>query len=205
MLSAPFMGWIRLLFSLLLIAGASAQTTPSLSERWSFFEHETVTPLTAVGGAYTASVSQLSQSEPRYGEGARSLSERFGAALADTTGQNFFVDFVMASALHQDTRYARRGPAYGGVWARARYAIASAFVTHTNSGDRVFNWSNLAGTALSTGLSDLYYPTSGRKMSSMSIRFGTNVVSTGLAALFPEFWPDFRGILQRHHLIPRRH
>lgn len=115
------------------------------------------------------------------------------------------MDFVTASALRQDTRYARRGPAYGGVWARARYAISSAFVTHTDSGDRAFNWSNLAGTALSTGLSDLYYPPSGRKIGPMSIRFGTNVVSNGLAALFPEFWPNVRDMLQRHHLIPRRH
>lgn len=67
------MALIRLLFSLLLIAGASAQTTPSLSERWNFFVHETVNPLTAVGGAFDAGFSQLSQSDPRYGEGAHSL------------------------------------------------------------------------------------------------------------------------------------
>src|SRR5579872_4644537 len=196
---------IRCLLSLLALTGASAQTAPSLSERWHFFVNETFNPLTVVGGAYDAGVSQATQSDPRYGVGAGPLGERFGAALADTTGQNFFVDFVMASALHQDTRYRRRGPAYGGVWARARYALGSAFVTHTNAGAPAFNWSNVTGTALGTGLSDLYYPPNGRRPGAMAIRFGVNMVSNGLVALFPEFWPDFRQMLQRHRIIPHRH
>ncbi len=198
------MSWLRVLVCLLPIAGLSAQEPPGIAERWHFFVTETFHPLTPLGGAFYAGLSDVSHSQPSYGVGAAAYGERFGAALADIAGQNFFVDFAMASAFHEDTRYVRRGPANGGIWTRVGYAISTGFVTHTESGGRTFNWANLAGTAISTGVSDLYYPPSGRRPGPMAIRFGTNVVTTGLVALFPEFWPDFRGLLVRHHLFPRR-
>ena len=36
--------------------------------------------------------------------------ETRGASLGDIISQNFFADFLLASAFHEDTRYVRRGP-----------------------------------------------------------------------------------------------
>ena len=198
---------VRLIIVLLSIGCAFAQQSqpPSITEKWHFFLDETFDPLTLLAGAYGASVSEASQSEPDYGVGARSLAERFGAGLADIVSQNFFQDFVVASVLHEDTRYRRKGPEYGGVWKRTGYALASGFVTHTDSGGRTANWANFIGTALSTGLSNVYYPPRDRKLCPIASRYGMNVAGIGLGALLPEFWPDFHNLLLRHHLIPHRH
>jgi hypothetical protein len=183
----------------------AAPSRTSLKTRWRFFKEETFQPMTLAAGAFNACLSQATNSDPQYGVGAGALSERFGASVADIVSQNFLIDFAMASSFHEDTRYVRRGPSYGGIWARVGYAISRAFVTSRDSGGHTFNWANLAGTTLSMGVSNIYYPPASRTRQAMEIRFGVGIAGAGLANLFPEFWPDFERMLQRHHLFPRSH
>jgi hypothetical protein len=149
-------------------------------------------------------MSQATNSDPKYGVGAGALRERIGASSADTATQNFFGDFMMASAFHENVIYARKGPGYGGLWKRAGYAISRALITRSDYGGDTFNWSNLTGTAMSTGFSNLYYPPASRNSRAVAIHFSTGLAGSGFANLFPEFWPDFKATLQRHHLFPRR-
>jgi hypothetical protein len=177
---------------------------PEISRNWANFSGETFAPLTALGGAFYGTFSQATNSDPRYGVGAEALGERIGASTADIATQNFFGDFVMASALHENVIYMRKGPGYGGIWKRAGYAISRAFIARSDYGGNTFNWSNLTGTAMSTGFSNLYYPPASRTSGAVAIHFGTSLAGTGMVNLFPEFWPDFKAMLQRHHLFPRR-
>lgn len=174
------------------------QLTPArtVRQKWHHFVDETITPLTLVGGAFNASVSQVLNNDPRYGVGSGAYAQRFGASVADIASQNFFGDFVMASALHEDPRYIRRGPQYG-FWNRVGYAIGRAVIIRKDSGGETFNWSNVTGTALSVGLSEAYYPPPSRTGGAMALRFGTNVAGAGFANLLPEFLPDFEQWLKR--------
>jgi len=83
--------------------------------------------------------------------------QRFGASVADIVSQNFWGDFVLASALHEDTRYRRIGESRK-LWPRVGYAISRSIVTRADSGEATFNRSNVVGTAMSAGLSSAYYP-----------------------------------------------
>jgi hypothetical protein len=181
---------------------SSPTPAPTVLEKWHFFVSETASPLALGAGAFNAAISQATNSDPRYGVGAGPFAERFGASTADIVTQNFFGDFVMASAFHEDTRYRRQGPAYGSVWKRTRYAISRAFITRADTGGDTFNWSNLTGTAISAGVSNLYYPAASRNGGAIAIHFGTSLIGGGLANLYPEFWPGFRSMLVRHHLFP---
>ena len=67
------------------------------------------------------------------GTAAGPYAQRFGAAVADITTQNFFSDAVLASLLHEDPRYFRRGPEFG-VWYRVGYALSRVAVTRTDAG-----------------------------------------------------------------------
>jgi hypothetical protein len=186
------------------VENAVPSSEPTVSDKWRHFVNETFTPLTLGAGAWNAGFSQITNSDPRYGGGAGALADRFGASNADNVTQNFFGDFLMASVFHENVIYVRRGPAYGGIWKRAGYAISRALITGADRGGNTFNWSNLTGTAMSAGFSNLYYPAASRTGSATAIHFGTSLAGSGFANLFPEFWPDFRGMLQRHHLWPRR-
>lgn len=202
------MRWLR--FALLLIATwpcilaqtgdsftTSGLSAPSVAEKWGLFETETFAPFTLAAGAFNAAVSQAANSTPLYGRALwPAYPERFGAAVGDIVTQNFLGDFLLASALHEDTRYTRWGPEHR-LLPRFFYAISRSVVTRTDAGQATFNWSNVAGTAMSAALSNAYYPAASRTASAAAINWGTNVAGAGLANLLPEFWPDFHDWVRR--------
>jgi hypothetical protein len=171
----------------------------STAQKWKHFVDETVSPMTLGAGVFNAGFSQLTRSDPRYGSDREAFAQRFGASVADVGTQNFFGDFLLASALHEDPRYIRRGAQYGGTWARVGYAISRAVIIRRDVGGNTFNWSNVLGTAMSAGLSNAYYPPPSRTGGATIIHFVTSVAGAGLANLAPEFWPDFKQkVLKRH-------
>jgi len=181
-------------------ASATAPAAPSVSEKWDFFVSETVTPLTFVAAGLDATASQLTRSAPLYGKHffrRWAFGKRLGATLGDDVSQNFFSDFVLAAALHEDTRYVRRGPP-SRFWPRIGYAIGRAMVTRTDDGTPTFNWANVGGSAMSAALSNAYYPDRSRTVSVALVNWGTNIAGAGLTNLAPEFGPDVRHWVKRH-------
>lgn len=181
-------------------SGTTAPLPPSITEKWNFFVSETLTPFTLVAAGLDATASQLTRSAPLYGKhfwrnGA--FPKRFGATVGDDTSQNFFADFVMASAFHEDTRYVRKGHSRK-MWPRIGYAISRALITRTDSGAATFNWANVAGCAMSAGLSNAYYPAGSRTAAVGAVNWGTNVAGAGLTNLMPEFGSDVGHWIKRH-------
>lgn len=186
-------------------AAAAAQTTPaspdpSVAEKWHFFESETFTPLSLLTAVPEATATQLEHFAPLYGRrfwkhGA--YPKRLGATLGDEVSRNFFSDFLLASAFHEDTRYIRRGPSHR-FWPRVGYAISRAVVARTDAGDPTFNWANVVGCAMSAGLSNAYYPPSSRRTDITALNWGTNVAGSGLSNLLPEIGPDMGHWIKRH-------
>ncbi len=196
---------IVLIFPLVLAAqdpsvvNTSTPPPPSVSEKWDLFEHETVAPFTLGAGAFNAAVSQITRSAPLYGRHPwpDAYPKRFGASIGDIVSQNFFGDFLLASAFHEDTRYVRRGSTRN-IRSRVFYAISRSVITRTDSGESTFNWSNVLGTAMSAGLSNAYYPPVSRTARETMTNWSTSVAGSGLANLMPEFWPDFSRWVKRH-------
>jgi hypothetical protein len=174
---------------------------PSVSEKWEYFKNETIAPFTLGAGAFNATVSQVTRSAPLYGRHPwpSAYPERFGASVGDIVSQNFWGDFVLASAFHEDTRYRRRGESRR-LWPRVGYAVSRSVVTRPDAGGTTFNWANVLGTGMSAGLSNAYYPPGSRKAGTAVTNWGTSVAGSGLANLAPEFFPDFKRWLRRHHL-----
>src|ERR1700683_1284300 len=131
----------------------------------------------------TAAQSEASNTDPKYVVGGIAMAKRLPAASVDNVTQNFFSDFVMASVLHEDTKYRRRGEQYG-FWARVGYAVSRAVVTRTDTGASTVNWSNFTGTALSVGLSNAYYPARSRNLNATAINWGFSSAGVGFADLF---------------------
>jgi hypothetical protein len=178
---------------------------PSVSEKWNFFVSETVTPLMLVAVGPDATLSQLTRSAPLYGKHfwqRDAFLKRLGATVGDDTSQNFFADFVLASALREDTRYVRKGPSRK-MWPRIGYAISRAVITRTDTGDATFNWANVVGCAMSAGLSNAYYPSGSRTAAVAAVNWGTNVAGAGLTNLMPEFGSEVGHWMKRH--LPFHH
>lgn len=179
---------------------SDAQKPPlrSTKEKWDNFLSETASPLTFAGGSFNAVFSQVTKTDPQYGVGRKALAERFGASLADIASQNFFGDFVVASAFHEDPRYFRMGRGHG-FWMRVGYAISRAVVIRRDDVGNTFNFDNVLGSAASTVFSNLYYPPASRTGKGMLMHWGIDVADNGFVNLAPEFWLDFRDKVLRRH------
>ena len=163
----------------------------SVKQKFGLFAKETFDPFTVASAAAGAALSQAGNDHPRYGQGSGPYAERFGAAVADVTTQNFFSDAVLASLLHEDPRYFRKGREYR-FWPRLGYAMSRVVVTRTDAGKRSFNYSGICGMAMGIALSNAYYPDSSVNGSVVGERLGTSLVASALSNILPEFWPDIR-------------
>ena len=163
----------------------------TVGQKFTLFFKETVDPFTIASAGAGAAMSQAGNDDPKYGQGSGPYAQRFGAALADITTQNFFSDAVLSSILHEDPRYYRQGPAFH-FWHRVGYAVSRVFVGRTDSGKTIFNNSNIIGMAMGIGLSNAYYPPRSVNAAEMGSRLGTSLVASALSNILPEFWPDIR-------------
>ena len=119
--------------------------------KWALFLRETVDPYTILSAAAGAALSQIDNDDPKYGYGVKPYLQRFGAAQADVTTQNFFSDAVLASLFHEDPRYFRKGPE-SAVLKRIVYAVSRIAITRRDSGHDGFNFSGILGTGMGLSL-----------------------------------------------------
>jgi hypothetical protein len=179
----------------------SERNVPPLTvkQKFALFARETSDPFTIVSAAAGAALSQADNDDPKYGQGSGPYAQRFGAAVADITTQNFFSDAVLASLLHEDPRYFRRGREFP-FWNRLGYSMSRVVVTRTDSGQRSFNYAGVGGMAMGIALSNAYYPNRSVSGHEVAARFGTSLVAAALSNILPEFWPDIREkVFRRKH------
>lgn len=120
----------------------------------------TADPFTVVGVAALAGVEQATNAFAGYGQGAEGYFKRLGASYTDAITGTFVGSAILPSLLKQDPRYFYKGS--GSTRSRLLYALASPV---TCKGDNMRwqpNYSNVAGSFASAGLSYLYYPPSDR-------------------------------------------
>lgn len=136
-------------------------------------------------------LSQLENSEAGYGQGAAGYGKRYGAYAADGTIENFMVGAVLPSILHQDPRFYQMGR--GGFLHRTGYAMSRIFVTRSDSGKAQFNFSEIFGSAISSGISTYsYHPHDERNVPNTLSVWGSQVGYDTLTLVVKEFWPDIR-------------
>ena len=117
--------------------------------------------------------------------------------MARRASSQFLGTFVLASALHQDPRFfVRNDLKLGG---SVKYAIRRVFVTRSDSGGQVFNWSGLLGMMGAEGLANLYYPDSYRTAANTFSRFGFDMLGNAGGNLLRQYWPHINHKLK---LIP---
>jgi hypothetical protein len=133
---------------------------------------------------------------PQFGHGGLGYGRYLWHAVLDQTTENYFVEFIVPAATHEDPRYYTLGK--GGFRKRALYSLSRVVITRSNSGSREFNASEVLGAGLSAGLSNAYYPSSQRTFGNTAKQWGTDVGVDAVSFLFKEFWPDINQKLTRH-------
>ena len=167
-------------------------------QKWLLAEKETMDPFNIATAFLTAAESQAGNETPKYGEGWANYGKRVGAANLDFATQNFFSAGVLATILHQDPRYFRRGP-QSKIVPRIFYSITRLVVAQQDAGGTAFNASGIGGMALGIVASNAYYPSASRTGTIMAGRVTTSLMGGAVGNLMSEFWPDIQEKFFHHH------
>jgi len=134
---------------------------------------------------------------PEFGRGGVGYSRYLWHSFADQTSENIFVEFIIPSITHEDTRYYSLGK--GGFAKRAGYALSRAFITQTDGGRKTFNSSEIFGAGISAGISNLYYPGPERTVGNTVEKWGTSIGIDVAGFFVREFYPDIY-----HHVFHKQ-
>ena len=165
-------------------------------QKFELFTRRTYSPFTFFSAAFDAAYAHVTDSWPDYGHGASGYGKRYGATIADAEARSFFMSFLFPTAFHQDPRYFSSTSTK--FLPRLLYAASRVLITRSDSGNDTVNTSLLAGTAVTTALSNAYYPRPERTLSGSLNRFGGSFLGGVQTNIMREFWPDITRIFHKH-------
>ena len=171
----------------------------TVAEKFMVPTRNTLSVLAIVKPAVAGGFKEVTNRDPQLGHNADDFGHYYWRTAVDEITENYMVEGVFPSLMHQDPRYYAMRE--GKFWHRTRYALSRAFVIRNDSGREVFNSSEMLGSAAAAGLANLYYPDQQRGASVTAERFGLNIGFDALTYAAKEFWPDvnrklFKGNLQ---------
>ena len=142
-----------------------------------------------VAGVFTG-ISYGRNSYPELHQGASGFGRYYWRAFTDQAECNYFSEFLVPFATHEDPRYYTRF--HGGFFSRTGYAVTRLFITRTDSGASTFNFSEIIGNGAGAGVSDLYYPSQERTWTKTGQKWASQVALDGIFNVLKEFWPNIR-------------
>ncbi len=138
--------------------------------------------------AIQAGVAQARNSTPEFRQGAAGYGRYYWHTYADYVDENLWVEFLLPTVLHQDSRYYTLGR--GGFVKRLGYSMSRTVITRKDSGHATFNSSEVFGAGAAAGISAFYYPSQERTFTKTYELWLTNIAIDAGSNLFKEFWPD---------------
>lgn len=142
-------------------------------------------PITFVGVGTLAGIYQASDELNGYGQGAQGYAKRFGAVYADVFIGTFIDSAILPSVLHEDPRYFYRGT--GTKKSRLLYAISNAVMCKGDNKQWQPNYSAIAGSFITAGISQAYYPASDRGAGLLVETALIRIAEGSVAGIFQEF------------------
>jgi len=144
-----------------------------------------------------ASLYQLENQNPSFGQGMAGYGRRYGTAVGDQIIGNMMTEGFMPALLKEDPRYFRLGE--GKVAKRLGYAASRIFVTKMDSGRNSFNFGEWVGNSAAVAISNAYYPDT-RDASDNVQKLLTACATDAFSNVLKEFWPDVkRKLFKKHH------
>lgn len=146
-----------------------------------------------------ATLYQLEDQNPSFGQGMAGYAKRFATAYGDQMIGNMMTEGIVPSLLHEDPRYFRLGQGTKG--ARVKYALTRILVTRTDSGHKRFNFSEVAGNAAAVAISNAYYPDTRTALDNTE-KLGIQLATDAFSNVLKEFWPDVKRwwLTKRHNV-----
>ncbi len=170
---------------------ASSTEPLSAGQKFQLFVDNSISVHTLTWAALGSAVGQAANSPTGRGQGWDGYTKRYGSSMARQSSSEFFGTFLLASSLHQDPRfYPEIKPGFGH---SVKYSFERVFVTRSDDGRDVVNWSGLGGPLMAEGLANVYWPDRNRTVGDTFLRFGLDLATKAGGNMLREYWPVFYG------------
>jgi hypothetical protein len=161
---------------------------PTLHDKIVIAVRDTIDPITILGVAFAAGISQAENNDPSYGQGAEGYGKRFGAGMAGQASSEFFKFILYPTIFSQDPRYYRM--AHGSTGRRFLHALEHSVVAYKEDGTQMFNFTEWLGTTSAVALSNTYHSDNKRGVGPAAARVGYSVAGDVGFDMLREFWPE---------------
>ncbi len=145
----------------------------------------TTDPITFLGTALFAGISQAANQYPGYGQGMQGYGKRYGAIYADVVVSTFVGGAVMPSLLKQDPRYFYQGT--GTTKSRLIHALSYSVMCRGDNKKTQVNYSSIIGDFVAGGVTYFYTPASDRSASMVIENSLIRIAEDSVAGVFQEF------------------
>ena len=157
-------------------------------EKFIYSARQMVEPINLLPALLSSGWSQYQNSDPRYGTDVDAFGQRVGAAILREDSDRLFTDAAFPALLHEDPRYYRLGESSSNV-RRTEYALDQVFLSRTDDGRVIPNYSGFLGRGVAVALSFLYYPAASRSGGVALREFGTSLGGLAAFDILREFVP----------------
>jgi len=188
----------RIFFTLpnyLTVENASQAPPLSAGEKFTLVARGSFDPIEYPFIGIKSLIGQGLNSEESFGQGFRGFAKRYAVNFTDNTIGNFMANAAVPSLLREDPRYYQLNA--GGFLHRTGYALSRVFVTRTDAGGSVFNYSEITGNALAAAISNAYHPREDRTFRNSVTVCYTQIAWDAIGFELKEFWPDLRRHLHK--------
>ena len=160
--------------------------------------YNALSPVTVIGSAAGAGISQARNTRKGYGQGAEGYFKRWGAAMAFASSNQLIGTYAVASMLHEDPRYFVEDS--GKLRESVRYAVSRVFICRKDDGGTTTNWAGILGPLGAAGLANVYLPPDSQGAGDTFRNWGISLAFAAGTNIFREYWPHINKKLKLKNL-----
>jgi hypothetical protein len=183
--------------SAILFLPVKSPHSPSFSDKFTIYAHQTFGPPAFIFPAFTAGMGMANPRNhyPReWKDGAGAFGRLYGDSIAMATSQRT-ARFLTGVALHEDPRYVRSNSKNPLV--RTMHALAFTLVDKTDSGRSTIAFSNFAGAAAGGFVGRAYLPQGYNDLTHAEQRMAIQFASIAIQNIAAEFQPQWGPLVRK--------
>jgi hypothetical protein len=180
------------------VSGGAKPPPPGWKYNFTVATHQATDYSSFIFLGITSLTAEGTDTHPALGKGIGGFYAYNWRGFLDKTDNTYLSAWLLASALHEDTRYYALGTGHS-VAARSLYVISRQAVARTYGGSQTPNIAGLGGKVLTQVVSRYYYPASATAFADLASKFGYSVMRDIAFSSVREFYPDIAAHYIRKH------
>jgi hypothetical protein len=180
------------------VSGGATPPPPGWKYNFTVATHQATDYSSFIFLGITSLTAEATDTHPSLGKGIGGFYAYNWRGFLDKTDNTYLSAWLLASSLHEDTRYYALGSGHN-IAVRSLYVISRQAVARSYSGHQTPNFAGIGGKIITQVVSRSYYPPSATTFPVLASKFGYSVMRDIAFSTVREFYPDLAAHFIRKH------